>query len=99
MVPRRPNQHIRRDTEPSVKTPDHLDRQIAFAIEDLRHARPRADQWLEVLAGQTLLFHAELDRVYRIGRVHGMMLRLVCVDERSQNIESVSAGRPALGSP
>ena len=45
------------------------------------------------------MFHTELDRLDGIGRVHRVVLRLVGVDQRRQDIEPVALGRTAGGAP
>jgi hypothetical protein len=63
---RRTYQHLGGDAELLVQPPDHGNRQTSPAVQHFRHARPRADEWLEVLAGQPLLLHAKLDGCNRV---------------------------------
>src|SRR5439155_11653628 len=66
---------------------------------DLRYTRSRSDQRFQVLSRKTLLLHAELDRLDRIGRIHRVVLRLVGVNQRRQHVESVALGRSAFRAP
>jgi hypothetical protein len=54
---------------------------------------PRAEHFLQVFARQTLLLHPELDRLDRVGRVHGIVLGLVGIDQRRQHVDPVTLGR------
>jgi hypothetical protein len=51
------------------------------------------------LCASGLLLHAEFDRLDRIGRVHGIVLRLIGVDQGRQNIETIALKRLRFGSP
>jgi hypothetical protein len=82
-----------------MQASDHANRQAALAVQNLRHARSRSDERFEVLAGEALLLHAELDRLDRIGRVHRIMLGLIGIDQRRQHIETVALRRAAGRTP
>jgi hypothetical protein len=48
---------------------------------------------------QGLLIHAELDRLDRIGRVHGIVRRLIAIDQRRQDIQAITVWGSALRAP
>ena len=79
-----------------MQAADHADREAALAVQDLHNAGSRADERLETLSREALLLHADLDRLDRIRRVHGIVLGLIGVDQRRQDVEAVIPGVPLL---
>ena len=60
---------------------------------------PCPDDRFKVLPRKTLLLHAELDRLNRIGWVHWIVLRLIGIEQRCQHIEAIALGCSAPGAP
>jgi hypothetical protein len=73
-----------------VQPPDHGDRQIALAVEDLGDPRVRTDDGFEIAAAQSLLLHPKLDGLGRVGRINRKMRRLVSVDHRGEYLQPAS---------
>ena len=66
-----------------------------------RKVRPTSlsNDGVHVLLRQGLLIHAELDRLDRIGRVHGIVRRLIAIDQRRQDIQAITVWGSALRAP
>src|SRR5512132_3219408 len=88
-----PDEHIRRDAEPLVKTADHADRKATLSVQHLGDPGSRADDALEILATEALLLHPKLNRVDGIRRVHRMMFGLIGVDQRCEHIQAIALRR------
>lgn len=79
-----------------MHTPDHADRQTAFPVQHLRHARACSDDRLKVLASEPLLVHAELYGLDRIRGIHRIVPRLVGIDQRSEHVKAVAFRRVSI---
>jgi hypothetical protein len=73
-----------------MQAADHRDRQSTAAVQDLGDARAGSDDGLQILAGEALLLHPELDGLNRIGGVDRMVLILIRIDQGCQYVEPVS---------
>lgn len=76
-----------------MQPPNHAQRESALAIEDFGDARAPAQNPFEILSRQPLLLHAEADGRDRIGRVDGVVLRLIGFDECRENVAAVTFRR------
>jgi hypothetical protein len=90
------DQHLCRDAEAFVQAADRCDRQPAFSAENLRNPGARTDDFFQISARESLLLHAELDRLNGIGRVHWMVLRLIRINQRRQYIQAIAVWRSGL---
>src|SRR5262249_2174362 len=60
----------------------------------------RSLHWRDRLSPrETLLLHAELDRLDGIGRIHRVMLRLIGIDEGCEHIQAVAVAGSRLRAP
>ena len=82
-----------------MQAPDHGNRKIALAIQHFGHPRAGADDRLQILAGEPLLLHTEFDSLDGVGRVHGIMLRLIDIDQGSQDLKTIPGCGAVFGTP
>src|SRR5476649_1894295 len=94
---RRLDQAFRRDAEPIVQAPDHLECERTFVVEDFVDAIGAADHRLQILDREPALLHGKFDRLYRIGHVHRKVLALVGLDQGSEDIQALAFGRIGVG--
>jgi hypothetical protein len=82
-----------------VKGTDHADRQTALATKHFRYPRATTQDLLQVLARETLLLHAEFDSLNWIGWIHRVVLCLVGIDQRREDVEAISPRTSRLRAP
>src|SRR3989442_13340332 len=63
--------------ELAMQAPDHLERERALAVQHFVDPIELTDHGHQVFGAEARLLHAELDRLDRIGQVHGKVLLLV----------------------
>jgi hypothetical protein len=78
---------------------DHSQGERAFAVEDLGHSPPAAEDRLQIPARQALLFNSKRDGIDRIGQIDGVVGKLVGLDQSRQDIQPVSVRRATLCTP
>jgi hypothetical protein len=61
-----PDERFKGDRKESVQFTDHVEREGAFAAEDLGDPSRRSEDLEQILAGEALLFHSKLDGTHRI---------------------------------
>ncbi len=64
-----------------MQAPNHRERQWPLAVEHRGHPGAVADIGFEVLAGQSKLFHLEVDRIDGVRRQDGVVLGLIGFDQ------------------
>src|SRR2546425_8830401 len=79
--------------ELAMQAPDHLERERALAVQHFVDPIELTDHGHQVFGAEARLLHAELDRLDRIGQVHGKVLRLVGLDQGGENVQPLSFGR------
>ena len=67
----RTDQNLGGDTQLLVQTADHVDRQSTAPVQHLSHSGSGSQYSFQVLVGQTLLLHTELDSFNRVRWVMG----------------------------
>jgi len=93
----RDDEALERNRELRVQSADHVEAQTALAREHFRHPSRRLEDDEQILGRQPLLLDAKSNRFNRIGRRHRMMLALIGIDERSEDLEAIAFSRPWLG--
>src|SRR5438105_1483455 len=73
--------------EAAMQAPDHLERERALAVQHFVDSIELTDHGHQVFGAEARLLHAELDRLDRIGQVHGEVLLLVGLDQGSENVQ------------
>ena len=82
---------------PSCNRLNHIERQLAPAIEHFVNAIAAADKGNEIARLQSTLLHVVSDRLHRVRQIEPVMLAFPCFDQRNQYIEPIALGRIAPG--
>jgi hypothetical protein len=77
-----------------VQSTDHLQTQAPFSVKYLEHTTTGADVRLQIFGGESRLLHFELNGVDRVCWAERIMLTLISLDERDQNLHLIGLWGP-----
>ena len=98
-LPSDPDQRFGGNPESFMQPPDHIDRELAPAIEDFMHTIAAADKADEIARLQPVLLHVILYCLHGVRQIKPIMLALPCFHQRNQHVEPVSLARIATRDP
>jgi len=87
------NQRLGGNAESFVQSSNHVERELAPAIQHLVHTIPAADKGNKVARLQPILLHVVSNGFYRVRQIERIVVPLPCLHQCDQYIKPIALGR------